>query len=81
MPGAYYQELNPGVANSAHSPLASDLGRDDFLILSSRWNTLAGQTSAPPLGPAAPNDVVAAGFRPVRTAGPWTLYERASSSG
>jgi hypothetical protein len=76
VPGSYYLEMNPGVANAPGSRLADDLRGDQFIILSDRWNRLPGQTSIPALGPDLPNKVVASEFTPVRTSGPWTLYRR-----
>jgi hypothetical protein len=77
-PGSYFLEMNPGVANGTGSRLSSDITSDRFLVLTSRWNTLAGASSVPPLGPDEPNRIVSSDFEPVVAAGPWTLYQRKS---
>jgi len=76
VPGSYYLEMNPGVANAANSRLPADLRGDQFLILSNRWNKLPGQVTTPAHGPDLPNQIVASEFEPIRTSGPWTLYRR-----
>ncbi len=76
VPGSYYLEMNPGVPNRVGSSLEDDLRNDRFLVLNSQWNTLSSQGKPPPFGPNGPNRVVSGLFRPVTTAGTWTLYDR-----
>ncbi len=76
--GSYYLEMNPGVANGTGSRLSSDIRSDEFLVLTSRWNSLPGASSVPPLGSDEPNQIVRSEFEPVVAAGSWTLYQRKS---
>jgi len=75
-PGSFYLEMNPGVANAKDSQLASDLERDDYLILTSSYDDMADPDSSTRYGPNAPNEVVAHQFEAIDTQGPWTLYDR-----
>jgi hypothetical protein len=56
--GTYYIEMDPGVANAKDSKLASELGRADFVVLSSAWDDWDEPNDARKLGPERPNDVV-----------------------
>jgi len=56
--GTYYIEMDPGVANASDSKLASELGRADFVVLSSAWDDWDEPNDARKLGPERPNDVV-----------------------
>jgi len=80
VPGSHYLEMNPGIANGTNSRLASDLSRDDFLILTSRYDNGAGLSSAVAHGGTAPNSIVKTQFTPVGTFGAWTLFERNPAS-
>jgi hypothetical protein len=75
IPGSYYLEMNPGVANAANSQLASDLRTDSYLILTDRYDSLADPDPSTRFGPNAPNLVVAREFHKVETSGPWVLYQ------
>ena len=75
-PGSYYLEMNPGVANGSGSTLANDLRQDDFLILSSRYDSLYDPDPATRTGPNTPNEVVQTHFQEIGAEGSWTLYDR-----
>ena len=55
VPGSYYLEMNPGVANAQGSQLTVDLGQDNMLILTStydKWPDLDWSTRFGPVAPA-----------------------------
>ncbi len=76
VPGSYYLEMNPGVANAKGSQLALDLRTNDFLILDSRYDTVPDPDAATRFGPNTPNIVVSDDFEPITSEGSWTLYQR-----
>ena len=75
-PGSYYLEMNPGVANGQGSQLADDLQRDQFLILTGRYDAMFDPDPSTRTGPRQPNEVVARQFHLVDSRGPWELFER-----
>lgn len=77
-PGSYYLEMDPGVANGKTSQLATDLGRDDFLILTSQYDYLVDPDPATRFGSNVPNEIVRRDFDAIETRGWWTLYQRRS---
>jgi hypothetical protein len=57
-PATYYIEMDPGVANAAHSRLARDLASADVAILSSIRDDWAEPNDSRKLGPDTPNQVL-----------------------
>ncbi len=77
-PATRYLEMDPGVANGKDSVLAQELHGADVLILNSAYDTFPDADPSTRHGSPIPNQVVAREFRPVATAGTWTLYVRRS---
>jgi hypothetical protein len=75
-PASYFTEMNPGVANAPGSPLARDLERADFLILTDRFDRWDEPNASALSGPAAPLRVVRDRFCRRLVSGTFELYER-----
>jgi hypothetical protein len=75
-PGSYYTELNPGVANGPDSRLARDLSTADWLLLTDRHAGWTEPNASQEPGDAAASRLVAASYRVVAEAAPYTLLER-----
>jgi len=73
VPGSFYLEMEPGVANGSNSHLAQDLRSDQWLILTSRYDHWTDPNASQVYGSDAANRVIAADFRPVGRWGPWRL--------
>jgi hypothetical protein len=78
IPGSYYLEMNPGVANAKGSQLTRDLGQDQFLLLTGRYDKWPDPDRSTRFGPDAPNKAVKSEFRRIGVRGPWILYQRRS---
>jgi hypothetical protein len=79
VPGSFYLEMDPGVTNAAGSGLASQIARDDLLILNSVYDTNSSEGTGEPYasyGSSAPNLVVERDFRLVGSWGTLSLYVR-----
>jgi 4-amino-4-deoxy-L-arabinose transferase-like glycosyltransferase len=61
-PGTYFIEMDPGLANSPDSPLADELRRTDWLILTRFWDGWYEPNAAMDFGSDEPNEVVRAQF-------------------
>jgi hypothetical protein len=75
-PGSYYLEMNPGVANGKNSQLASDLRRDEFLVLTGQYDSMFDPDASTRTGSNVPNEVVHAQFQQIGLQGPWKLFQR-----
>jgi hypothetical protein len=75
-PGSFYLEMNPGEANGKNSQLAANLRKDDFLILTNRYDNLPDPDPSTRIGPNTPNIVVRTEFQQIAQEGPWSLYDR-----
>ncbi len=75
-PGSYYLEMDPGVANSATSRLASDIAGDQLLVLTDRYNGWGEPNASRHFGSPNANRVVARDFHAVGRWGPWSLLVR-----
>jgi len=73
VPGSFYLEMEPGVANGSNSQLAQDLRKDQWLILTSRYDHWTEPNASQVYGSDAANRVIAADFRTVGRWGPWRL--------
>ncbi len=62
IPGTYYLEMNPGVANSNNSRLASDLASADIVVLTTEWDNWSEPNSSSLYGSDRPNQVLASLF-------------------
>jgi hypothetical protein len=58
VPGTYYIEMDPGVANARDSGLADEVRRADFLILSAVWDDWSEPNDSRKPGSNAPNIAV-----------------------
>lgn len=75
-PGSFYLEMEPGVANSPTSRLATDVSHDRWLILTTNYDNPTEPNGSRHFGSSAANRVVYREFRLVAVAGPWILMER-----
>jgi hypothetical protein len=75
-PASYYMEMNPGAANREGSGLAEDIGRADWLILTSEWDDWNEPNESMDYGPSEPNEVVRDDFCLRVERGQYRLYER-----
>lgn len=77
VPGTYFIEMDPGIANARGSRMAADLRRSDVVVLSriyQEWNE-ANDSSRP--GDPTPDRVLRERFCPVGTFAPWfDVYRR-----
>jgi len=73
VPGSFYLEMEPGVANGSNAQLAQDLRKDQWLILTSRYDHWTEPNASQAYGSDAANRVIAADFRSVGRWGPWRL--------
>lgn len=78
MPGSYYLEMEPGVANAANSHLVTDVAHSQLLILTTRYNNWQEPNSSSVYGSSSADDVVATRFKMVGKWGPWSLLRRKS---
>ena len=76
VPGSFYLEMDPGVADAPGSGLAGEIAGDDLLILNSAYNSAAVAEPHVTLGSDAPNLVVERDFRRVGRWGSLSLYVR-----
>jgi len=77
VPGTYFIEMDPGIANARGSRMAADLRRSDVVVLSRIWQEWneANDSSRP--GDPAPDRVLRERFCPVGTFAPWfDVYRR-----
>jgi hypothetical protein len=74
-PASFYIELDPP-ASRAGSPLAGELQRADYLILTTRWDPWTEPNGSRRFGSSAPNEVVKAHFCVVDHAGTYDLLRR-----
>jgi hypothetical protein len=75
VPGTYYIEMDPGVANAPNSGLANEVRHSDLLILSSSWDYWNEPNNSRVFGPNEPNEVVRRDFCLVGRYGPhYSLY-------
>ncbi|MCU1455303.1 MAG: hypothetical protein JWN46_3449, partial [Acidimicrobiales bacterium] len=58
VPGTYYIEMDPGMANRPGSGLAGDVARSDWLVLSHVWDVWSEPNSSRDLMSDEPNQVV-----------------------
>jgi hypothetical protein len=77
-PGSYYLEMNPGVANGTNSQLSRDLEKDQFLILTDRYDKFPDLDRSTRFGPETPNEIVKRQFVRIGSKGPWVVYQRRS---
>lgn len=75
-PGAYYLEMNPGVANRPGSRLAADIARADYLLLTSQYDRWDEPNDSSRPGDARPGDIVRRLFCEQQRIGRYTLLER-----
>jgi hypothetical protein len=73
VPGSFYLEMEPGVANGSNTRLAQELRDDQWLILTSRYDHWTDPNASQAYGSDAANRVIAADFRSVGRWGPWRL--------
>jgi len=77
VPGTYYIEMDPGMANRSGSGLADDVRAADFVILSSVWDDWREPNDSRELGSDEPNRVLEEHFCPVGDFdGFYRLYRR-----
>jgi len=77
VPGTYYIEMDPGVANAPNSGLADEVRHSNILILSSSWDYWSEPNNSRAFGPNEPNEVVRRDFCIVGRYGPhYVLYQR-----
>jgi hypothetical protein len=77
VPGTYYIEMDPGMANRADSGLAAEVARSDWLVLSHVWDTWSEANDSRVFGSARPNAVVRRQFCKVKDyGGHFELYRR-----
>jgi len=77
VPGTYFIEMDPGIANARGSRMAADLRRSDVVVLSRIWQEWneANDSSRP--GDPTPDRVLRERFCPVGTFAPWfDVYRR-----
>jgi hypothetical protein len=58
VPGTYYIEMDPGIANAKGSRLASDLRSSDIAVLSTVWDPWAEPNDSLKFGSGVPNQVL-----------------------
>lgn len=58
VPGTYYIEMDPGMANRPDSGLAGEVARSDWLILSNVWNVWVEENASQHFGSNGPNEAV-----------------------
>jgi hypothetical protein len=80
-PASYYMEMNPLTANREGSRLADELGRADWLILTSEWDNWDEPNESSRFGPSEPNKVVRELFCVRHQAGQYGLFERCDRTG
>jgi len=79
VPGTYYIEMDPGIANAKGSRLADDLRRADVVVLSRIWQNWDEANDSAKLGDPTPNRILERRFCPVDTFEPWfEVYQRCS---
>jgi hypothetical protein len=57
-PATYYIEMDPGLANGAHSSLARDVTSADWVVLTGLWAGWQEPNAAMKFGPDAPNQAI-----------------------
>jgi len=77
IPGTYYIEMDPGIANAPGSRLADDLRRSDVVVLSRIWQNWDEANDSAKPGDPTPNRVLERRFCPVESFEPWfEVYRR-----
>jgi hypothetical protein len=77
IPGTYFIEMDPGIANAPGSRLADDLRRSDVAVLSRIWQNWDEANDSAKPGDPRPNRVLREDFCPVATFEPWfEVYQR-----
>ena len=77
VPGTFYIEMDPGIANAQGSRLASDLASSDVVVLSRNWADWSEANDSVKPGSGAAGRVLARDFCPVATFDPWfEVYRR-----
>jgi len=66
-PATYFIEMDPGLANAADSPLASEVASSDWVILTGFWDGWREPNSSMDFGSDAPNQVLEKDFCLVRS--------------
>jgi hypothetical protein len=67
VPATYYIEMDPGVANTAHSGLDQQLGSADIVILSKTWDNWSEPNNSRKVGSDRPVQVLTRQFCHVGT--------------
>ncbi len=62
IPGTFYIEMDPGIANAPGSKLAGDVASSDWLIQSNVWTGWTEPNASRDIGPDLPNEIVRAQF-------------------
>lgn len=75
-PGTRFIEMDPGIADAPGSPLAGELRRNDWLILSDAWDDWSEPNSSSRSRSQAANHVVAKDYCQVATTPTFTLLRR-----
>jgi len=77
VPGTYYIEMDPGIANAKGSRLADDLRAADVVVLSRIWQDWDEANDSAELGDPLPNRILKRRFCAVDTFEPWfEVYQR-----
>jgi hypothetical protein len=58
VPGTYYIEMDPGMANAKGSGLAREVRNSDVVVLSTVWDDWNEPNDSRTFGPDAPNEVL-----------------------
>lgn len=69
VPGTYYIEMDPSMANRPDSGLDQEVAKSDWLILSNVWNNWEEENTSRDFGSNKPNEVVRRHFCQVRSYG------------
>lgn len=81
VPGTYYIEMDPGIANAEGGRLADDVRRADVVVLSRIWQNWDEPNDSAKLGDPTPNRVLRRKFCLVDTFEPWfEVYRRCSQA-
>ena len=62
VPGTFYIEMDPGIANAPGSKLAHDVETSDWLIQSNVWTGWTEPNASRDIGPDLPNEIVRRDF-------------------
>lgn len=77
VPGTYYIEMDPGIANAEGSRLADDVRNADVIVLSRIWQNWDEANDSAKLGDPTPNRILRRRFCAVDTFEPWfEVYQR-----